>query len=89
MEKHTIPVKPCCHSPLLVFVWPSGGAPQRRLPSHRPPFWTRGAAGERRDRPGEAWSDHLRRRREEEAAELHHPPGDPQSNAQTDRLLLP
>ena len=82
-------MKQCCNSSVLVLVWPSGGARQRRLPSHRPPLWTRGAAGERRDRPGEARPHHLRRRREEEAARLHHPPGDPQSHAQADRLLLP
>lgn len=67
----------------------SCGAAHSGLRSHRLPLWAGDPTRERRDRQAEIGSAHLRRRGKEEAAELHHPPGDPQSNAQGDPALLP
>lgn len=64
-------------------------AAHSRLFPNRLPLRAGDPPGERRDRPAEARSAHLCQRGEEEAAELHHSPGDPQSDAQRDTVLLP
>lgn len=71
-----------------LFVESSCGASHPRLFLHRAPLRPRGPPGERGDRPAKAGSTHFRQRGEAEAAELHHPPGDPQSNAQRHPVLL-
>lgn len=73
---------------LLPFLEKSGGTAHSRLFPHRLPLRTRDPTRERGDRPAEAGSAHLRQRGKEEAAKLHHPPRDPQSNAQRDPVLL-